>query len=399
MSEEAPPPSSLREVKQRLQDVRALERRARKRLGADVLSELATLQANVVAALEAGELGRAGSALGALEAFADKHLAFARKSKTREYVESIGTAVLIALFLRTFVLEPFQIPSGSMRPTLLEGDRLFVLKFSHGIRVPLSTRYVVRWRAPERGDIVVFVWPAPEILTQLRIRELQVSLARYRDAHARFPSALEDLALGPSTLGSADERLRDGWGRPLVYALEGQEYRLVSAGRDGRVGTADDWDQQNVYPWVGDGGCLGAESLQEAKDYIKRIVAVAGDRVAMVDNTLFVNGEPVVRRNVRTVGSLTRFGWVEREAAEESFDGERVWTTHVVGVRPHQAEWTVQEGHFFVVGDNRDDSADSRCWGEVPESNIKGSAWRLFFSRDPFGNEGVRWNRFLRRLQ
>src|SRR5207248_8259385 len=90
----------------------------------------------------------------------DDHLAFARKSTIREYTESIGVAVLIALFLRAFVVEAFKIPSGSMIPTLQVGDHIFVNKFIYGIRVPWTNiKFGMTYRKPRRGEVIVFIYP------------------------------------------------------------------------------------------------------------------------------------------------------------------------------------------------------------------------------------------------
>lgn len=97
-----------------------------------------------------------------LNQLVDKHLGFARKSTFREYVESIGLAVLIALLLRAFVVEAFKIPSGSMIPTLRVGDHIFVNKFTYGLRMPFTKWWMWQRRQPERGDVVVFMYPLEE---------------------------------------------------------------------------------------------------------------------------------------------------------------------------------------------------------------------------------------------
>jgi signal peptidase I len=89
----------------------------------------------------------------------DQHLAFARKSRAREYAESVGGAVFLALFLRAFVVEAFTIPSGSMLPTLQVGDDIFVAKASYGLRIPLTERALFTWSRPSPGDVVVFSHP------------------------------------------------------------------------------------------------------------------------------------------------------------------------------------------------------------------------------------------------
>ncbi len=85
--------------------------------------------------------------------------AFARKSTVREYSESIGVAVAVALLLRAFVVEAFQIPSGSMIPTLAVGDHIFVSKFSYGLSIPFTDTKILQYAEPKRGDVIVFKWP------------------------------------------------------------------------------------------------------------------------------------------------------------------------------------------------------------------------------------------------
>ena len=99
-------------------------------------------------------------AIATLDDAIDEHLAFARKSTLREYSESIGVAVAIALFLRAFVVEAFQIPSGSMIPTLEVGDHIFVSKFIYGLGDPVHQHQdPAATRKPERGDVIVFMYP------------------------------------------------------------------------------------------------------------------------------------------------------------------------------------------------------------------------------------------------
>jgi signal peptidase I len=176
----------------------------------------------------------------ALSALSDKHLAFARKSTLREYAESVGTAVLIALLLRSFVVEAFKIPSGSMIPTLEIGDHIFVGKF------------VYDFRKPQRGDVIVFKAP-PD---------------------------------------------------PSI-------------------------------------------------DYIKRVVGIEGDKVEVQKGRVYVNG--------------TNAGFGEAQCPPGSHwacDGPIV----------------VPKDQVFVMGDNREDSSDSRFWGYVPLESIKGEALVVWYS-------------------
>src|SRR3990172_930862 len=81
------------------------------------------------------------------------------KSKVREYVEAIIIAVVIAFFIRTFIIQAFKIPSGSMKPTLQIGDHILVTKFIYGIKIPVIHKTLIPISEPKRGDIVVFIYP------------------------------------------------------------------------------------------------------------------------------------------------------------------------------------------------------------------------------------------------
>jgi signal peptidase I len=118
--------------------------------------------AEVEAARERDNPAEILKAARALSTQVDRHLGFARKSTLREYVESIGLAVMIALLLRAFVLEAFKIPSGSMIPTLRVGDHIFVNKFAYGLRMPFTKWWFVERDEVKRGDVVVFMFPEDE---------------------------------------------------------------------------------------------------------------------------------------------------------------------------------------------------------------------------------------------
>lgn len=190
-----------------------------------------------------------------------------KKNAWRENIEAILIAVVIALFIRTFIVQAFKIPSGSMLETLQIGDHILVNKFIYGIKIPFTDgRVLIPFKDPQRGDIVVFKYP-------------------------------ED----PS------------------------------------------------------------------KDFIKRVVAVAGDTISIVDKQLYVNGEPVT---------------------DEPYAVYSRYPTHVDDMPPVK----VPENKLFVMGDNRDNSHDSRFWGFVDLSAVKGEAFMIYWSwdREEFG---VRWHR------
>ena len=202
-----------------------------------------------------------------------------KKNAVREYVEAIVVAVLLALVIRTFVVQAFKIPSGSMLPTLQIGDHLLVNKFSYGLRLPVTGTLLIPWKEAERGDVVVF----------------------------RFP---EDRSI----------------------------------------------------------------------DYIKRTVAVAGDRVELRNKRLWING-------------------VQVEDPHAHFTDQRQMPA-AAGPRDNLGPVLVPEGHIFVMGDNRDNSYDSRFWGFVDERDILGKALILYWSWDidqPIFSQSrlksIRWSR------
>ena len=212
-------------------------------------------------------------------------------SRIVEYSKSFFPVFLIVLVLRSFIVEPFRIPSNSMMPTLLTGDFILVNKFNYGIRLPVIDTKIVDMGLPERGDVVVF----------------------------RFP---ED----PST------------------------------------------------------------------PFIKRVVGVPGDRIAYYDKVLYVNDKPVEQRLIgRYVGVGS--GAVMSGASlrlEQLADIE-----HHILIQPEahtvQGAAVVPEGHYFVLGDNRDNSRDSRYWGTVSEALLIGEAFRIWMNWD-FGH-GIDWKR------
>jgi len=187
-----------------------------------------------------------------------------RKSVVREYAEAIIIAIVLALFIRTFVIQAFKIPSGSMKPTLLVGDHILVNKFIYGIKLPFTDKILISLNEPEKGDVVVFKFP-----------------------------------------------------------------------------------------------------LDTRKDYIKRVIGLPGDRVELVDKQLLINGRPTEDPNASysMSGSMRMYGPV-----------------------------TVPADHLFVMGDNRDESSDSRVWGFVPRPYLKGKAFLIYWSWDR-KNYGVRWDR------
>jgi len=207
-----------------------------------------------------------------------------------EYARSFFPVILIVLLLRSFIVEPFRIPSGSMMPTLLVGDFILVNKFSYGLRWPVLNSKFLPIGEPEHGDVVVF----------------------------RFPQ-------------------------------------------------------------------------DESVDYIKRVVGVPGDQVYYRDKTVYVNGEPMRQIALPPyVGEGAGKGHTGALRAVEDLDG----IEHDILINPRARDLprgcnvlasgpvTVPEGRYFVMGDNRDNSNDSRCWGFVPEVNLVGKAFAIWMNWD-----------------
>ncbi len=221
-------------------------------------------------------------------------MATRKSAKFWDTVKTVAYAVLIALAIRTVAYEPFNIPSGSMKPTLLVGDYLFVSKFSYGYSrhsLPLSLPLIpgrILMSEPERGDIAVFKLPS-----------------------------------------------------------------------------------------------------DNKTDYIKRIIGLPGDRIQVSKGRLHVNGKQVVRRRVADFIEIDEYGRIHRTAQfDETLPNGR---THRILEHTDQGQldntpvYVVPEGHYFAMGDNRDNSLDSRVLGGVgfvPAENLVGRAEILFFSID-----------------
>ncbi len=212
-----------------------------------------------------------------------------------EYAKSFFPVIFIVLIIRSFIAEPFRIPSSSMMPTLLTGDFILVNKFTYGLKLPVLDFKFIEIGEPKRGDVVVFRYP-------------------------KDPS----------------------------------------------------------------------------QDYIKRVVGLPGDVVTYRGKRLFVNGVEVV---ASTLGRYLGVG-SGREMTGSELKTERLGDIeHQLLIRPNaffggagEGEWTVPAGHYFAMGDNRDNSEDSRFWGFVPERNLVGRAFLIWMNWDDgidFGRLGT----------
>ncbi|MBL8505649.1 signal peptidase I [Methylobacillus glycogenes] len=209
-----------------------------------------------------------------------------------EYSKSFFPVILAVFLIRSFIVEPFKIPSGSMMPTLLAGDFILVNKFSYGLRVPILNKTFFEVGHPQRGDVFVFHYP-PD---------------------------------------------------PSI-------------------------------------------------DYIKRVVGVPGDRIAYRDKRLTINGKPIETTfadDYKYVG--TGLNMIVTKRYQEQL-GEK---KHDILIEENgmafDGEVEVPPGHYFAMGDNRDNSKDSRVWGFVPEDNLVGRAFFIWWNFDDFGRIGSKIN-------
>lgn len=194
-----------------------------------------------------------------------------KKGIIREYIEAFAVAIVLALIIRTFIVQAFKIPSGSMEDTLLIGDHILVNKFIYGERIPYTDIRFFDFKRPRRGDVVVFVYPK-----------------------------------------------------------------------------------------------------DESKDFIKRVVGVEGDTVLVKEKKLYVNDKLVEDHYANHKDSAIIPGHVQP--------------------RDYFGPVVVPKDALFVMGDNRDRSADSRFWGFVPLSKVKGKAFLIYWSWGGFMRD-IKWNR------
>jgi len=298
---------AARDLREQIRECRHLLRRARRRISAPDREQIDATILRAEEVLTNPSLARLEKASDQLEEIVVRALGFARKSALREYIESLLLAILVALGLRAFVVEPFKIPSESMLSTLMIGDHIFVNKFRYGPIIPWTHRRFFNFLSPERGEVIVFAFPG------------------YRN------------------------------GAP---------------------------------PW--------AEPLDN-EDFIKRIVGLPGDRISLQADQVVINGAPVPRCYVGIYKSLY---WdnVSKSFTERN---PELWLErlgghiHLVLEEPGRpvdfGPVVVPKGEFFVMGDNRDNSNDSRSWGTVPQGNIKGRAMFIWWSNRP--PNGFRWDR------
>lgn len=215
-----------------------------------------------------------------------------------EYARAFFPVILFVFLLRSFLVEPFRIPSGSMMPGLLAGDFILVNKYTYGLRLPVINQKLVELGAPKRGDVLVFRYPA-----------------------------------------------------------------------------------------------------DPAVNYIKRVIGLPGDRLEYRDKTIYINGRPMPQKLVGDY-AYTESGDHPLFARRfrEQIDGMDHDILLSDGAGSGKLEFSVPAGHYFVMGDNRDRSNDSRYWGTVPDANVVGRAFLIWFSWDMV-ESGVSWSRIGNSIQ
>jgi signal peptidase I len=354
-----------REVKALVRETRRALRRYSYKLGEAVRGDITHNADTLDKAYQANDGDAMRIGLVKLDELADEHLGFARKSTVREYAESIGIAVLIALFLRAFVVEAFKIPSGSMIPTMEIGDHIFVNKFIYGIRIPWTRIKLFEFRKPKRGEVIVFINPCePDKDFIKRIVALENDTVEVRC--------------------------------DLLYVNgEMVESRMVSELDCGYWDFDEemlkDWQQEECsrYVEVTDGVSYETMHLPtRPSNDRERKATPEGSYSRFAGNRDF----PTTRVPECNLPDRHRSAEQKRQShgrIEPSFPEDQRYA----GPCQPQRRYIVPRGHVFVMGDNRENSSDSRAWGAVPLENIKGKALFIWWSSKPEHAGGVQWNR------
>jgi signal peptidase I len=346
----------------------------RVKLPTGVGDELRTRVGAVETALAAGDLARVRRGLPALDALVDEHLTPTRKSTGREYGESITIAIVIALLLRSFVIEAFKIPSASMIPTMQIGDHIFVNKFIYGIRIPFTKIKLLELRRPRPGEVIVFMNPCtPDkdfikrvVAVEGDTVEVRCNLL-YVNGKAVVPDLVDDGVCHYWDLEESSgqwheqtecSRYRERLGDQVFEALHDQD----RPGRDARIAASKG---REVYEEGGDGFQHDFPRLG------------AGDTLDDVDPFVCPSGDQrTPQERARSLGS---YGWSTPDGSPPA---------ETCAPRVH---YVVPSGHVFAMGDNRSNSSDSRTWGPVPVDHIKGKALFIWWSHG--AKEGVRLER------
>lgn len=214
-------------------------------------------------------------------------------SRTVEYSRSFFPALLAVFVIRSFIIQPYRVPTGSLEPTVMPGDFIAVKQYAYGLRLPVVRKEIVSLGKPVRGDVALFFWPV-------------------------------------------NEKLR----------------------------------------------------------FVKRVVGVPGDHVIYKNKRLTINGKEIQQT---FVGDAMSVEPGESPSFVKHYKEDLLGVKHDIYVRPDEIDkreydFTIPDGNYFMMGDNRDDSDDSRYWGLVPEKNLIGKAFGVWMSWDA----NKHWFRFNR---
>ena len=219
--------------------------------------------------------------------FKKRRLKKAKEPFLIEYSKSFFPILLIVFVIRSFIVEPFKIPSGSMMPTLISGDFIAVNKFSYGIRLPVWNKTLISLGSPSRGDVFVFHYPK----------------------------------------------------KPSI-------------------------------------------------DYIKRVVGLPGDEIKYIDKGLVVNGKPIELKFKGKYNYETNDGQIMSALEFEELLVDPTYSILTHDRPSENYQFNVPEGHYLAMGDNRDNSSDSRVWGFVPEELLVGKAFIIWLNFSEPGRIG-----------
>lgn len=217
-----------------------------------------------------------------------------KKSMFVDYCRSFFPVLLIVWVIRSFIVQPYRVPTGSLEPTILPGDFIAVNQFAYGLKFPIGNFTLVKTGEPKRGDIALFRYP-----------------------------------LNPNVV------------------------------------------------------------------FVKRVIGLPGDHIVYQDKVLSVNGQQAKQALIKS--SFDYGNGPGQIRAVNVYEENLAGVKHKIFVQPVGGElkdidFVVPEGQYFMMGDNRDNSDDSRFWGTVPEHNLIGRAFGIWMSWDPVNNK-VRWNR------
>jgi signal peptidase I len=252
---------------------------------------------------------------------------------TVDYARSFFPVAFIVLIVRAFIFEPFRIPSDSMMPTLLDGDFIVVSKYSYGLRLPVINKTILSTGTPQRGDVVVFRYPPdPNVNFIKRLVGLPGDRIQVRDDHLIVNG--ETIELEP------EGQFTDGCYVGLKLSTE-------------TLGT-------HTHQVM---SCQAPEGLQSTR-------------------SAMMNGDGPFPACDRRELARRQGGYFcqERSTADNPDSGD-----HDFGVVP--------AGHYLMIGDNRDNSLDSRVWSYVPDANLVGKATRIWFNLDPQRSKPFNWSR------